>query len=65
MTAVPGVDAVRLALQVAMPTVALEARVHGEPVKLPRLVEKTTVPPGVIGLPIDEESVTVAVQSDA
>ena len=36
--------------------------VQGEPVKLPSDVEKVTVPAGVIGDPVVEVSVTVAVQ---
>lgn len=40
-------------------------RVQGEPVKLPRDVEKVTVPLGVMGVPAVDVSVTVAVQLEA
>jgi hypothetical protein len=65
--AVPVAVAVKLAGQVAVPTVALATRVQGEPVKDPAAVPvrvKVTVPDGVVA-PVVEVSLTVAVQLDA
>ena len=61
----PDVGDVRSAVQVAIPMVEVAASVQGEPVKLPTDCEKVRVPVGVIGLPAEALSVTVAVQVEA
>ena len=65
--AVPEAEAVKLTVHVAVPTVAVAARVQGEPANEPVAVPvavKATVPAGVVA-PVVEESLTVAVQLDA
>ena len=66
MAAVPEVDAVKLAVQLAVPTVEPATRVHGDPVKLPvaPFELKATVPVGVVAPDVLVE-VTVALQLDA
>jgi hypothetical protein len=66
MVAVPEADAVKLAVQLAVPTVEPTTRVHGDPVKLPvaPIEPKATVPVGVVA-PEVLVDVTVAVQVDA
>jgi hypothetical protein len=66
MVAVPETDAVKLAVQLAVPTVDPATRVQGDPVKLPvaPVEPKATVPVGVVA-PDVLLDVTVAVQVDA
>ncbi len=70
MLAVPAADEVKVAVHVAVPTVALATRVHGEPVKMKvpvaiPVAEKLTVPVGVTAVPAAVLSATEAVQVEA
>jgi len=62
--AVPAVDGRKVDVHVAVPAVALAARVHVVKVPVTPLTAKVTAPVGVITVPAAELSATVAVQVD-
>jgi hypothetical protein len=61
MLAVVGAELVKFTVQLALAVTEPAVREHGDPVMLPAVVEKLTVPVGVSGVPADEVSITVAV----
>ena len=61
MLAVVGAELVKFTVQLALPVTEPATREHGDPVKLPAVVEKLTAPVGVSGVPEDEVSITLAV----
>ena len=62
MLAVPAVEAVKVEVHVAVPAVALAARVQVVKVPVTPVTAKVTDPVGVTTVPAVDESTTVAVQ---